>query len=307
MSTGPASPAPAGSFTDGILPAPVAIPAGLAGTLVLLRHGESEDLAAGRFQGWRESPLTPLGRRQAALAGARLADPSAPPRLPVPDGPPLAIVHSPLRRTAETAEAVRSAFVAAGRPAPALRTEPGLREVGQGEWEGLLQDEVETRYPETIAGWRREPTRFHAPGGESLAEADARARAALDRVVGELAAAAGIDPGGLDPVSPGPGGPAAPPAPRSFYAHHAGPWTILVGHDGVFKVVLMALLGLPLERFWSFTQATTGIAIIDLRNGRAVVRAWNRTEHLAPLEAEADDAERRSEELAADRNRSGAL
>jgi probable phosphoglycerate mutase len=177
---------------------------------------------------------------------------------------------------------------------PPLRAEHDLREVGQGEWEGLLQAEVEARYPETIAGWRREPTRFHAPGGESLAVADGRARAALGRGIAELAAAASAPPTATGAVS-------------SFYDPHDGPWTILVGHDGIFKVVLMALLGLPLERFWSFTQATTGIAVVDLRNGRAVVRAWNRTEHLAPLEAEASAAERRSEELAADRNRTGTL
>jgi len=285
--------------TGSILPAPLVLPAGLAATLVLVRHGESEDLAAGRFQGWRETPLSALGRRQAALAGTRLADPSAPPRLPVPAGEPLAVVHSPLRRTTETAAAIVASFGAAGRPLPPLVPEADLREVGQGAWEGLPQAEVEARFPEIIAGWRREPTRFHAPGGESLADVDVRARAALGHVVVELAAAAGLDATAAAKT--------IPPAARSFYAPQAGPWTILVGHDGAFKVVLLALLGLPLERFWSFTQTTAGIAVIDLRNGRAVVRAWNRTDHLAPLEAELADEVRRSEERAADRNRSGAL
>ncbi|MCU0483578.1 MAG: histidine phosphatase family protein [Chloroflexi bacterium] len=120
-------------------------------------------------------------------------------------------------------------------------------------------------------------------------------------MVAELAAAAPAEPPA--PVPAGPGSPLL----HSFYGPHAGPWTILVGHDGAFKLVLLALLGLPLAHFWSFTQTTTGIAVVDLRNGRAVVRAWNRTEHLAPLEREAADAERRSEERAADRDRSGAL
>ena len=63
-----------------------------------------------------------------------------------------------------------------------------------------------------------------------------------------------------------------------FYDLHAGPWTLLVGHDGDFKVALLALLGLPLDRFWTFTQATTGIAVLDIRSGRTVLRAWNRTQ-----------------------------
>ena len=70
---------------------------------------------------------------------------------------------------------------------------------------------------------------------------------------------------------------------------------------------MLALLGLPLERFWTFTQTTTGIGVLDIRNGRPVLRAWNRTEHLAPLEIEAGEAERRAQEDAAARSRSGAL
>lgn len=277
-------------------PAPLAVPPTLAATIVLLRHGQSVWLAEGRFQGRGDTPLSVLGRRQAALAGNRLADPAAPPRLPVPGGEPVEVVHSPLARTRETAEAVAAALVAVGRPAPALRPEPGLAEIAQGAWEGLLQREVEERYPVEIEGWRRNPVAVHAPGGESLADVDGRVRAAIERVVADLARAAG----------PGAGRPGATGTP-SFYDAHSGPWTIIVGHDGVFKVALLALLGLPLDRFWTFTQATTGIAVLDIRNGRTVLRAWNRTDHLAALEAEAGEAARIEEEAAAERARSGAL
>ena len=102
-------------------------------------------------------------------------------------------------------------------------------------------------------------------------------------------------------------GAVAGPTAASFYDPHAGPWIVLVGHDGAFKVALLALLGLPLDRFWTFTQTTTGIAVLDIRNGRTVLRAWNRTEHLALLEREAGEEERRAEEEAAARTRSGAL
>ena len=39
------------------------------------------ELQATQLQGQADTPLSPLGERQAALAGARLADPAAPPRL----------------------------------------------------------------------------------------------------------------------------------------------------------------------------------------------------------------------------------
>jgi len=287
MTDGPEAAAGAAAGT----PRPLAVPPDLAATLVFLRHGQSVWLAEGRFQGRSDTPLSPLGQRQAALAGARLAAPDVPPRLPVPTGEPVAVVHSPLARTRETGEAVARAFAIAGRPAPPLRPEPGLAEIAQGEWEGLFQREVEERYPVEIAGWRRDPVGVHAPGGESLPEVDARVRAALARVLADLAATEGPGPVGTP----------------SYYDAHAGPWALLVGHDGAFKVALLALLGLPLDRFWTFTQATTGIAVLDIRNGRTILRAWNRTEHLAPLEREAADATRAEEDAAAERARSGAL
>jgi probable phosphoglycerate mutase len=283
--------------------APVALPQDLAATIVLLRHGQSVWLAEGRFQGQADSPLSPLGERQAALAGARLADPAAAPRLPIPAGDPVSIVHSPLARTAGTAAAVAAAIASRGRPAPPLIAEPGLREIAQGAWEGLLQREVEAGWPAQIAGWRRDPVRTFAPGGESLVDADRRVRDALIRVIGGLvgasAASATLEPGRPDHGKTTPA--------RSFYDPHAGPWTVLVGHDGAFKIAMLALLGLPLDLFWTFTQAPTGIAVLDIRNGRAVVRAWNRTEHLAPLEVEAGEADRRAETEALARSRSGAL
>ena len=291
--------------------APLAVPPDLAASLVLLRHGQSVWLAEGRFQGQADTPLSPLGERQAALAGVRLADPAAAPRLPVPPGDPIAIIHSPLARTTQTAAAVAAAIVARGRPAPPLIPEPGLREIAQGAWEGLHQRDVEARWPAEIAGWRRDPVRTFAPGGESLIEVDRRVRAALAGVIDGLARASGLSSAsGVGPASttvPA-AAPASPaPAAGSFYDPHAGPWTLLVGHDGAFKIALLALLGLPLDRFWTFTQTTTGIAVLDIRNGRTVLRAWNRTEHLAPLEMEAGEAERRAEDEAVARSRSGAL
>ncbi len=288
-------------------PPPLAVPPDLAASLVLVRHGQSVWLAEGRFQGQADTPLSELGERQAALAGIRLADPAAPPRLPVPPGDPVAIIHSPLLRTAQTAAAVAAAIAAAGRPAPPLTPEPGFAEIAQGAWEGLLQREVEAGWPAEVAGWRRDPVRIYAPGGEPLTAVDRRVRAGLGRVIDRLARASGVaresgdagdaTPEGRAPVTPG----------RSFYDPHEGPWAVLVGHDGAFKVALLALLGLPLDRFWTFTQATTGIAILDIRGGRTVLRAWNRTEHLAPLEIEAGEAERRAEDEMTARARSGAL
>jgi broad specificity phosphatase PhoE len=159
------------------------VPDGLDATLVLLRHGESEYIVRNLFQGQSETPLSPLGLRQAALAGERLARPRVSPALPVPQGRPLEIVHSPLSRTRQTAEAVAAAIRAADGGDVPLRPERGFIEIGQGEWEGLHQDEIAARYAESLAGWRRRPWEVWAPGGESIAEVQARVRPALAGVL----------------------------------------------------------------------------------------------------------------------------
>lgn len=273
------------------------IPDGLDATLVLLRHGESEYIVENRFQGQAETPLSATGHRQAALAGRRLATPHASPALPVPHGLPLEIVHSPLARTAQTARAVADAIAGeaaatgvAPLPVP-LRAEPGIIEIGQGEWEGVHQDEIARRWPDVLAGWRRRPWETWAPGGESPAVVQARVAPALATILDRL----GRDypRGSLDrPQVHGYAG---------VGARADQPWSILVGHDGVFKVAMLTLFGIPLEHFWMFTMALTGITVVEIRGGRPVLRAANLTEHLAPLldEAAVAAAERRS--------RSGAL
>lgn len=229
----------------------------------------------GRFQGAADAPLSPLGERQAALAGARLADPGGSPALPIPPVAPLEIVHSPLGRATTTAEAVRAAMVARGHSAP-MRPEPGIAEIGQGLWEGAHRSKIESEHGELLAAWRRTPLAANAPDGERVIDAAVRVRAALDGVVARLDAAGGPRSAGiLPPAVSGYPGPAVPDAP----------WSLLVAHDGIFKVVLLTLLDLPLDRFWAFPFALCGITVVDFRDGRGILRAHNLTEHLAALAA----------------------
>ena len=261
------------------------IPDRLDATLVLVRHGESEYIVEGRFQGQAETPLSAAGLRQASLVAERLAHPHDQPALPLPLGPLREVVHSPLRRTTQTADAI----VAALDASPGPRPDPGLLEIGQGDWEGLHRDEIDARYAEVLAGWRRRPTETWAPGGESLAVVHARVRPALAGILATLAE--GGLPGTLDRSQvPGYG---------DDLATH--PWSIAVGHDGVFKVVLLTLFDLPLDRFWMWAMDLAAITVVEFRAGRPVLRAHNVTGHLAAVIDEA------SQEAQEERSRSGAL
>lgn len=107
--------------------------------LLLVRHGQSEWNAQGRWQGQADPPLTELGRRQARLASQTL-------------GTFDAIVASPLLRASETA-AIISAQMGVG---PVVTVE-GLKERSAGEWSGLTRAEIEDQYPGYLAEKKRPP------------------------------------------------------------------------------------------------------------------------------------------------------
>jgi probable phosphoglycerate mutase len=250
------------------------IPDGLDGALVLVRHGQSRLIAEGRFQGQLDSPLTAIGRAQAEAAGRRLAGRRTPPILPVPAAPPIEIVHSTLGRTAETAVAIAAAIEAADPTSGEirLRGDLGFLEIAQGAWEGLSGADITTRYGEELAAWRRRPWEAVAPGGEALIVVAERVQPALTTMLASLAD--GRAAGTLDRSHVAGYGDAAPDHP----------WSVLVGHDGVFKVALLTLFGLPLERFWMWSMDLCGISVVEFRAGRPVLRAHNLTDHLAALQ-----------------------
>jgi probable phosphoglycerate mutase len=255
----------------------VLIPPNINATLVLVRHGESTYVAEGRFQGRQNPPLSPLGLRQAELVGERLADRDAHTPLPIPAGPPVLIWHSPLDRAAQTARAIAQAQ----ESEPHLEPAPGLTEIAQGEWEGQPGAVVRERWAAELAAWRRTPATNHAPAGESLVDAAQRVSGALDDMFKTLTNEEAAADAGF---------------PRSFVQGYADPdasgraldpWAVLVAHDGVFRVLVLTLFGLPLERFWSFPFNLCAITVVALQDGVPVLRAHNLSEHLAPIAAEA--------------------
>jgi broad specificity phosphatase PhoE len=246
-------------------------------SLVLVRHGRTTWVEERRFQGSADVPLSAHGNAQASALAARLADQHAAPGLPLPEGPPRAIRHSPLARAADTASAIARARDATH----ALVADADLREIAQGEWEGLRHVEVMAGWPQELARWREDPLGQHAPGGESLDDAARRAGRAVERMLADVGS-------GLRPATADDGSPAAPaaepPAPGTApHVNEHDPWSITVAHDGILRLVMLRLLDLPLERYWSFPFALCGITVVEVRSGRARVRAHNIETHLGEL------------------------
>lgn len=149
----------------------------------LIRHGQTDWNAEGRYQGQIDSVLSTLGREQAARLAEALA--AVPFR---------AIYSSPLSRARDTAAAIAAVHSLPVRPLDRLR------EVGMGEWEGLTSEEITARFGDILRARRRDPERVTPGGGETLAELRARGIEAVGEMVarhpGETVAA--IAHGGLN-------------------------------------------------------------------------------------------------------------
>jgi probable phosphoglycerate mutase len=105
--------------------------------LLLVRHGESEWNASGRWQGWADPELTALGRRQAKVAATAV-------------GAVDAIVASDLHRASTTAE-----IIAAEIGVGPVVVDAALRERDAGEWQGLTRGEIEAQFPGYLESDRR--------------------------------------------------------------------------------------------------------------------------------------------------------
>jgi broad specificity phosphatase PhoE len=128
--------------------------------ILLVRHGLSEWNAAGRWQGWADPPLAPLGEEQARSAAGRV-------------GAVDVVVASDLQRARRTAELLAPA-------AGPVRVDAGLRERDVGAFTGLTRDEIEVRFPGVLDTHPVVP-----PGGEPWPAVLARVRSALARIAAD--------------------------------------------------------------------------------------------------------------------------
>ena len=101
--------------------------------LILLRHGETEWNLTGRMQGVSDTRLTDEGIDQAHRAVAKMPTFSQ-------------IWTSPLQRARITAQIIANAHWSK------YTVDNRLMERSWGEWEGMLPDDVDRRWP----GWRAE-------------------------------------------------------------------------------------------------------------------------------------------------------
>jgi probable phosphomutase (TIGR03848 family) len=186
-------------------------------TVILVRHGRStansDGILAGRTPGVL---LDDTGHRQAERTASRLAD-----------VPLSTVISSPLERCRQTARAILDRQ----RDTPPLTTDDGITECGYGEWQGRkLADLGKEELWKTVVG---QPSAAVFPGGEALADMQARAVAAIR----------GHDDAVEDEHGPG------------------AVW-VAVSHGDVIKSVIADAYGMPFDHFQRVHVDPASVSVI---------------------------------------------
>ncbi len=134
----------------------------MTGTLVLVRHGQSEWNLKNLFTGWRDPDLTELGHKEAKAAGAALNA----------RGLKFDIAYtSVLQRAQKTCQYILDGV---GQSSLTTVKNMALNERDYGELSGLNKDDARAKWgEEQVHIWRRSYD-VPPPGGESLKDTGAR-------------------------------------------------------------------------------------------------------------------------------------
>jgi len=184
--------------------------------LVLIRHGETDWNVEGRWQGQADVPLNARGREQAAQIAQSLINSGI-----------AAIYSSDLTRTRDTAELLSQATQLG-----VVRIDPRLREIHQGEWQGLHISEIQSRYTEAFRLRRENPLQVAPPGGETTSQVRDRVLAAVNEII----------------------------------QTHPGETVAIVSHGFALAVILADHQGIPIEEVWDLVPENAQVNIIDVKD-----------------------------------------
>jgi len=170
--------------------------------IYLVRHGQTEWDEERRMQGRKNSDLTAMGREDSKYLAKELSHTEF-----------SQIYSSPLERAMETAR-----YIMVGRTQEIIPFE-AFKEMNFGEWEGMVDREVKSRYPEDHFDFMNRPNLFKPLGGESFEELRERVEKGLDDLI----------------------------------ATAVGDRILVVTHTFVIKTILSIVHDYPVDDFWNTT------------------------------------------------------
>jgi len=197
--------------------------------LLLIRHGQTDWNIARRFQGHSDVPLNQTGLTQAKALAERLSSQHID-----------ALYSSDLQRALETAKIVRKSE---------WHSDPRLREINFGDWEGLTYKEIREKYPAALAERENDIYKNAPPHGETLEQLCARVQSMLDEL----------------------------------YAKHKDQVVLIVSHGGVLQILLCLALKIKPTMYWQFHLSTASLSEIAFYPDGAILNLLNDTCHLEKI------------------------
>lgn len=192
--------------------------------LILIRHGETDWNVENRRQGRNDRPLNSKGRAQAKLVADYVRATFDIKK----------VWSSPLKRCVETATLLDMP----------VSTSDLLLEIDYGDWEGMLESEIDAKYPNR---YQNGTVSIDPPGGEERSNLPVRARQFLE---------------------------------ESRIAEEGGN-VVIVGHGSAMSGLLVALFGLPDHAMHNFVIDNCSVSTIRMENGINRLTTLNHTVHLA--------------------------
>lgn len=197
-----------------------------------IRHGETLWNVERRWQGHLDIPLNAIGQQQAAAVAQRMVNHSF-----------SHLYSSDLQRTYQTAAAI------AALTGHTILTEERIRERNLGIFQGLTQEEMETRFPDEFQLNRAPNPHYVIPQGESQQQF-------FDRTTQCL---------------------------HDLAQRHIGESVVVVTHGGVLDCLFRFALGLPLETPRRFSLLNVSLNMFTIHDGFWKLEYWGDVAHLDTL------------------------
>lgn len=202
--------------------------------ILLVRHGETNWNKEARFQGQIDIPLNENGKKQATAAGIFLQ------QVQIDQA-----FSSEMSRPKETAE-----IILKFHPKVQIELKKELIEISHGLWEGKLEEEIKSKWPDLLNQWQESPNSVQMPQGENIHEVWARSVKCWQNISDNIT---------------------------------VGSTALIVAHDAVNKTILCHLLGLTPAEIWMIKQGNGAITAVDISEDPEIpniVTCLNLTSHL---------------------------
>lgn len=123
-----------------------------------------------------------------------------------------------------------------------VHKESALREIHMGHWQGLTHDEIKALYPHEWKSRNNNLLHYRVGEGENLMDASARISSFIEKIT----------------------------------TKHQGKQILLFGHGGINRILLLNVIGAPLDKLENIAQNYCALNIIDYHiNGSAIIKLLN--------------------------------